>query len=156
MLVPTKPRLREHQESMGLILHSMTTHFKSFLIPIMNRAKALTMKNQDQKSSQVESTVIGDIFLIRTSYIRQLRVQVYFWTYHFFQTWNIDKPLRWFESSHQSGIIRRVFERIWENVEGQFDLQNSGPSEVGFERPILYFAVHFFFPQDVIRPGHEA
>jgi len=38
-----------------------------------------------------------------------------------------------------------VFEKNWENMEGQFELQNSGPSEVGFERPTLYKLWKFKF-----------
>jgi hypothetical protein len=57
--------------------------------------------------------------------------------YPFFQTWNFDKLLRWFERSHQSSVIPEVFEKNWEDVEGQFELQNSGLSEVGFGRPTL-------------------
>ena len=31
-----------------------------------------------------------------------------------------------------------IFKKKWENMESKFELQNLGPSEVGFERPTLY------------------
>ena len=47
--------------------------------------------------------------------------------------------LRSFESSCQSGAIPMVFkEEIKKNLESKFELQNSGPSEIGFERLTLY------------------